>query len=86
MGTRVLKTAPFYLPPYAEGWVSSRYVGWLAIVLDASFAALALVLVALIFECGQNERWNRRAIIAVLSIASLLAVGYWSAEMVSVHL
>ncbi len=86
MGARVLKTAPFYVPPYADGWVSSRYVGWLAIVLDASFALLGLVLVAVIFECGQRERWNRRAITAALIVAILLVVGYWSAETVSVHL
>lgn len=86
MGARVLKTAPFYLSPYANGWVSSRYVGWLAIVLDASFALLGLVLVAVIFECGQRKRWSRRAKIATLIIALLLVVGYWSAESVSVYL
>jgi hypothetical protein len=86
MGRRVLHTAPYYLPPYSEGWVSSRYVGWLAIVLDIAFALLSLVLLGVIFESGQRERWTRRARIASLLIALVLVVGYWTAEIVSVHL
>jgi len=86
MGTRVLATAPFYVPPYAEGWVSSRYVGRLAIVVDASMALLGVVLVGVIVECVQRERWTGRAIIAMLIMGLLLAAGYLSAETVSVHL
>src|SRR5215471_19128312 len=78
MGARVLKAAPFYLPPYAEGWVSSRYVGWLAIVLDATMALLGIALVAVIVECKERDRWPRRAIIGALVIPFLLVLGYWS--------
>lgn len=86
MGARVLETAPFYLPPYAEGWVSARYIGWQAVALDVAFAVLGLILVAVVFECVQRERWPRRAIIAVVAIVFLLAAGYASSEAVGVHL
>jgi hypothetical protein len=86
MGSRVLETAPLYLPPYAEGWVSARYVSRLAIVLDALFALLGIALVGLFFECGRRAHWPRWAVIATLLIAFTLAAGYWSAESVSVHL
>jgi hypothetical protein len=86
MSSRVLQTAPFYVPPYAECWVSARYLGWLAIVLDAIFALLGIALVGLIVECCKGEQWPRSALIATLFIAFTLAVGYWGAEIVSVHL
>ncbi len=86
MGRRVLHSAPFYVPPYSEGWVSSRYVGWRAIVLDVAFALGSLVLLAVILECERREQWTRRATIAVLLSALVLVVAYWTAETVSVHL
>lgn len=86
MGSRVLQTAPFYVPPYAEGWVSARHVGRLAIVLDTLFALFGIALVGLIVECGKREQWPRWTIVATLLIAFTLAAGYWSASIVSVHL
>jgi hypothetical protein len=86
MGRRVLEMAPFYLPPYSEGWVSSRTVGAGAIALDVGFALLALVLVAVVFECQRRERWPRSAVFTSVTIVVLLAVGYWSAKRLSVSL
>ena len=62
MGARVLRTAPFYLPPYSEGWVSAGYLGWIAAIMDSLFAILGLVLVALLVECDRRGQWPRRAI------------------------
>jgi hypothetical protein len=86
LGDRVLKTAPFYVPPYTEAWASSRYFGWVAVILDASFAILGIVLVAMLFECDHRGRWTRSAIASALIIAFLLAAAYWIADMVDVHL
>lgn len=86
MGTRVLRTAPFYFPPYAEGWVSSRYVGIGAIVLDVSFGLLFLVLVAVIADYVRRERWTRWAAITALTIVALLVAVYWLADRVEVYL
>jgi hypothetical protein len=54
--------------------------------LDASFAALGLILVAVILECDRRERWNRVSISAVLIIVAVLAAGYWVADIVEAHL
>ena len=86
MGDRVLKASPFYAPPYAEGWVSSRYVGRAAMVLDASVALLGLVLTAVIFECERRKQWNRASVTAVLIMVAVLAAAYWVADMVDAHL
>ena len=86
MGTRVLTSVPFYLPPHTEGWVSARYFGWAAVVVDILFAILGVVLVALVVECDRRGRWTRRARAAAVTIALVLATAYWIADMVSVHL
>lgn len=86
MGERALRAAPFYLPPYAGGWVSSRCVSWGAVVLDAAVAVLGVGLVAVVSECGQRGRWPRRAVVAVLVIGLLLAAGYLTAGKVGATL
>jgi hypothetical protein len=86
MGRRVLQTAPFYVPPYAEGWISARYVSWLAVLLDTAMALLGLVFVAVVAECVQTERWPPRAIVTILVIGLLLAAGGLVAVLVSANL
>lgn len=86
VGECVLRKAPFYLPPYAESWVSSRYVSWPAILLNSSMAFLGLIIVALIIESEQSDFWTRRAVVGVLVIALLLVTGYLTADSVSIHL
>jgi hypothetical protein len=46
-------------------------------------AGLGLVLVAVVVECGQRERWTLGAVVAVLVVSLLLAAGYLAAGKVT---
>lgn len=85
LADRVLKSAPFYGPPHADGWVSARAFGWPAVGIDIAFAALGVVLVAALMEWNRSG-WSRRAVVAVLVIVVLMAVGFGIADAVGVHL
>lgn len=86
LADRVLRSAPLFVPPYKAGWVSARYIGARAVVLNATFAILGIAIVAILCECDQRGQWPRRAIVAATLIAALLTAGYLIAPVVSVHL
>jgi len=85
--TLMMRAGPFYFSLNDDGWVASRYVGWLAIGLDLSFALIATVLVALCSEVINCERrLTGVSIFIALVLVLILVAEYYLSGSLDVYL